>query len=95
MRDGEAVGGLEVVHVVVEVEGLLRGVLVGVVQLHGEAERAVLLDRGAQEQSACTGEDSASLGLQLVVGWRGGRYMSSRNLALALALVIPAFIRSS
>lgn len=51
MGDREAVGRLEVVDVVVEVERLLRGVLVGVVELDGEPERAVLLHRGTHEQS--------------------------------------------
>lgn len=54
MRDRETVGGLQVVHVVVEVEGFLRHILVGVVELHRESEGAVLLHRGAHEQSACT-----------------------------------------
>lgn len=54
VRDRETVGGLQVVHVVVEVEGLLRHILVGVVELHGEPEGAVLLHRGAHEQPACT-----------------------------------------
>lgn len=50
MGDWKAVGGLQVVDVVVEVERLLRGVLVGVVELDGEPERAVLLHRGTHEQ---------------------------------------------
>lgn len=51
--DREAVGRLEVVHVVVEVERLLGGVLVGVVELHREPEGAVLLHRGAHEETPC------------------------------------------
>lgn len=51
MGDGEAVGRLQVVDIVVEVERLLRGVLVGVVELDSEPERAVLLHRGAHEES--------------------------------------------
>lgn len=54
MRDRETVGGLQVVHVVVKVEGFLRHILVGVVELHREPEGAVLLHGGAHEQSACT-----------------------------------------
>lgn len=50
MGDWEAVGRLQVVHVVVEMERFLGGVLVGVVQLDREPERAVLLHRGAHEQ---------------------------------------------
>lgn len=50
MRDREAVGRLQVVHVVVEMKRLLGGVLVGVVELDSEPERAVLLHRGAHEQ---------------------------------------------
>lgn len=52
MGDREAVGRLEVVDVVVEVERLLSCVLVGVVELDSEPERAVLLHRGTHEQSA-------------------------------------------
>lgn len=51
MGDREAVGRLEVVDIVVEVERLLRGVLVGVVKLDGEPERAVLLHGGPHEQT--------------------------------------------
>lgn len=51
MGDREAVGRLEVVDIVVEVERLFRGVLVGVVELDSEPERAVLLHRGTHEQS--------------------------------------------
>lgn len=50
MGDWEAVGRLEVVDIVVEVERLLSGVLVGIVELDGEPERAVLLHRGTHEQ---------------------------------------------
>lgn len=50
--DRETVGGLQVVNVVVEVEGFLSRILVGVVQLDGEPEGAVLLHRGAHEQSS-------------------------------------------
>lgn len=53
--DRETVGGLQVVNVVVEVEGFLRRILVGVVQLDGEPEGAVLLHRGAHEQSSYGG----------------------------------------
>lgn len=51
MGDWKAVGRLEVVHIVVEVERLLSGVLVGVVELDSEPERAVLLHRRTHEQS--------------------------------------------
>lgn len=51
MCDREAVGGLQVVHVVIEVERFLRRILVGVVELDSEPEGAVLLHRGAHEQS--------------------------------------------
>lgn len=51
MGDREAVGRLEVVDIVVEVERLFRGVLVGVVELDSEPERTVLLHRGTHEQS--------------------------------------------
>lgn len=51
MGNWEAVGRLEVVDIVVEVERLFRGVLVGVVELDSEPERAVLLHRGTHEQS--------------------------------------------
>lgn len=55
--DRETVGGLQVVNVVVEVEGFLRRILVGVVQLDSEPEGAVLLHRGAHEQSSYGGGD--------------------------------------
>lgn len=51
MGDWKAVGRLEVVYIVVEVERLLSGVLVGVVELDSEPERAVLLHRRTHEQS--------------------------------------------
>lgn len=51
MGDRKAVGRLEVVDIVVEVERLFSGVLVGVVELDSEPERAVLLHRGTHEQS--------------------------------------------
>lgn len=51
MGDWKAVGGFKVVNIVVEVERLLSGVLVGVVELDGESEGAVLLHRGTHEQS--------------------------------------------
>lgn len=51
MGDWKAVGRLEVVDIVVEVERLFSGVLVGVVELDSEPERAVLLHRGTHEQS--------------------------------------------
>lgn len=57
MCDGEAVGGLQVVNIVIEVEGFLRHILVGVVQLDSEPEGAVLLHRGAHEQSTYRRED--------------------------------------
>ena len=53
MGDGEAVGRLEVVHVVVQVERLLSAVLVGVVQLDSEPERTVLLHGRAHKESPC------------------------------------------
>lgn len=49
VRDGEAVGRFQVVDVIVEVKGFLRRILVGVVQLNGEPEGAVLLHRGAHK----------------------------------------------
>lgn len=49
--DREAVGGLQVVNIVNEVEGFLRRILVGVIQLDSEPEGAVLLHCGAHEQS--------------------------------------------
>lgn len=52
MCNGEAVGRLEVVYVVVEMERFLRRVLVGVVKLNGEPERAVLLHRRPHKESA-------------------------------------------
>lgn len=63
MCDGEAVGGLQVVHIVVEVEGFLRRILVGVVQLDSEPEGAVFLHRGAHEQPAYREEMSHSTAL--------------------------------
>lgn len=51
MCDGKAVGGLQVVDIIVEVERFLRRVLVRVVQLHCKPEGAVLLDCGAHEES--------------------------------------------
>ena len=51
VSDREAVGGLQVVHVVVEVERFLRHVLIGVVELNGKPERTVLLNCGAHEQA--------------------------------------------
>lgn len=50
MSDREAVGRLEVVDVVVEVERLLSGVLVCVVELDSEPEGTVLLHGGTHEQ---------------------------------------------
>lgn len=43
MGDGEAVGRLEVIYVIVQMERLLGRVLVGVVELHGKPKSAVLL----------------------------------------------------
>lgn len=51
MGDCKAVGRLEVVDIVEEVERLFSGVLVGVVELGSKPERAVLLHRGTHEQS--------------------------------------------
>lgn len=45
MCNREAVGGLQVIHVVVQMERLLTHVLVGVVELHSKPERAVFLHR--------------------------------------------------
>lgn len=67
--DRETVGGLQVVNVVVEVEGFLRRILVGVVQLDGEPEGAVLLHRGAHEQSSWGGGEKN-------VTWVGARICS-------------------
>ncbi len=49
--DREAVGGLQVVNIVIEVEGFLRRILVGVIELDSEPEGAVLLHCRAHEQS--------------------------------------------
>lgn len=68
--DRETVGGLQVVNVVVEMEGFLRRILVGVVQLDGEPEGAVLLHRGAHEQSSYRG------GREKNVTWVGARICS-------------------
>lgn len=43
MGNSEAVGGLEVIYVVIQMERLLSHVLVGVVELYGKSESAVLL----------------------------------------------------
>lgn len=45
MSDREAVGGLQVIHVVVQMEGFLTHVLVGVVELHSESKCAMFLHR--------------------------------------------------
>lgn len=50
MGNGEAVGGLEVINVVIQMKRFLCHVLVGVVELHGKAESAVLLHRGPHEE---------------------------------------------
>lgn len=60
--DGETVGGLQVVHIVIEVEGFLRRVLVGVVQLDSKPEGAVLLHCGAHEQPAYRKEHVTQIG---------------------------------
>lgn len=52
MCDGETVGGLQVVNIVIEVEGFLCHILVGVIQLDSKPEGAVFLHCGAHEQSA-------------------------------------------
>lgn len=51
MGDRETVGRLQVVNIVIEVEGFLRHILVGVIQLDSKPEGAVLLHRRAHEQS--------------------------------------------
>lgn len=51
MCDRETVGGLQVVNIVIEVEGFLRHILVGVIQLDSKPEGAVLLHCRAHEQS--------------------------------------------
>lgn len=51
MCDGETVGGLQVVNIVIEVEGFLCHILVGVIQLDSKPEGAVLLHCRAHEQS--------------------------------------------
>lgn len=51
MCDREAVGGLEVVNIVIEVKRFLCHILVGVVQLDSKPEGAVLLHCRAHEQS--------------------------------------------
>lgn len=56
--DRETVGGLQVVHIVIEVEGFLRRILVGVIQLDSKPEGAVLLHCRAHEQSTYTKEKS-------------------------------------
>lgn len=50
MSDGEAVGGLQVIHIVIQMEWLLTHVLIGVVKLHSKSERTVLLHRWAHEE---------------------------------------------
>lgn len=50
MCDRETVGGLQVVNIVIEVEGLLRRILVGIIQLDSKPEGAVLLHCRAHEQ---------------------------------------------
>lgn len=62
MCDGETVGGLQVVHIVIEVEGFLRRVLVGVIQLDSKPEGAVLLHCGAHEQPAYRREHVTRIG---------------------------------
>lgn len=51
MSDRETVRGLQVVDIVIEVEGFLCHILVGVVKLDSKPEGAVLLHCGAHEQS--------------------------------------------
>lgn len=58
MCDGETVGGLQVVHIVIEVEGFFCHILVGVVELDSKPEGAVLLHCGAHEQSTYRKEDN-------------------------------------
>lgn len=43
MCDGEAVGGFEVVYIIIEMERFLRHILIGIIQLNSEPEGAVLL----------------------------------------------------
>lgn len=50
MGNSEAVGGLEIIYVVIQMERLLGHVLVGVVELNGKSESAVLLHRGPHEE---------------------------------------------
>lgn len=50
MGNSEAVGGLEVIYVVIQMERLLSHVLVGVVELYGESESAVLLHGRPHEE---------------------------------------------
>lgn len=56
MCDRETVGRLQVVNIVIEVEGFLRHILVGVIQLDSKPEGAVLLHCRAHEQSTYRGE---------------------------------------
>lgn len=49
--DRETVGGLQVIYIVIQMEGFLSHVLVGVVELNGESESAVFLNSGAHEES--------------------------------------------
>lgn len=65
MCDGETVGGLQVVDVIIEVEGFLCHILIGVIQLDGEPEGAVLLHRGAHEQPTCSRRKSQMTALSL------------------------------
>ncbi len=50
MSDRETVGGLQVIYVVIEMEGFLSRVLIGVVELHSESESAVFLHGGTHEE---------------------------------------------
>lgn len=54
--DRETVGGLQVVNIVIEVEGFLGHILVGVIELDSKPEGAVLLHCRAHEQSTCRRE---------------------------------------
>lgn len=50
MGDRETVGGLQVIYVVIEMEGFLSRVLIGVVELHSESESAVFLHGRTHEE---------------------------------------------
>lgn len=61
MSDRETVGGLQVIYVVIEMEGFLSHVLIGVVELHSESESAVFLHGGTHEEPTLKHEDQTAM----------------------------------